>query len=535
MKKLTILPLMFLFFMNQSIAQSFQLLNQKTLGGTLGDVPICITTSSDGGYFISNSSLSGNNGDKNCQNYGFFDNWICKLNNQLDVEWQSCYGGNEGESIPVIIDNFDKILVFCNSNSGISGNKNISYLFDSQTNSIYNHLWVIETDVQGAITNQKVYGGEQGVQISNVIKYNNGFLCVGSIKGEPGYDLSESTHGAKDYWLLYLDNNLNKVWDRAIGGLDNESGGDIIIYNDFIYISGLSLSNQSYDKSENNYSTEGGRNVWLVKLDNNGQILWDRTIGTIKYEDGSYICATTSGVFIATNTSAGIGGTKTEGAKGNEDIWITKLSHDGQILADKTIGTNKFDRVTGIENFGDTGIILSAYTKASQEDDLIFQSYGNEDIWVMMLDNNLNILAQGLYGGANYDAGSTNILHQNDKITIAATSTSGASGVKNEASRGNSDAWILQLQYNGTGISGSDAQSKFGLWPNPTAGWLNVSGSFSGANYAVKNVEGKTLQSGNLLGSINLSDFKDGIYFIEIKDSIGNVHVNKIALMQSLK
>jgi len=327
-----------------------------------------------------------------------------------------------------------------------------------------------------------------------------------------------------------LDNDLNRVWDRAIGGLENESGGDVIIFNNFIYLSGLSLSNQSFDKSENNYSTEGGRNIWLVKMDNNGQILWDKTIGTIKYEDGSYLCANAYGVFVVTTTSAGIGGTKTEAAKGNEDIWITKLSHDGQILADKTIGTNKTDRVTGIENYGDSGIILSAYTKASQEDDLIFQNYGNEDIWVMMLDNNLNIMAQGLYGGSNYNASSTNILRQNDKITLAATSTSGANGVKTEPSRGNSDAWILQLQYNSTGNSEVAKENPHQIYPNPTSGILNVSGFEEGSRYKITNIDGKLLQSGFLNGILDVSQCGNGLYFMSIFDSTGRVSEYKFSI-----
>lgn len=199
------------------------------------------------------------------------------------------------------------------------------------------------------------------------------------------------------------------------------------------------------------------------------------------------------GIFIGTTTNGGIGGTKTEPGIGSNDIWITKLNHNGQIITDKTIGTIKADVVSAIERFNDDFMVVTSYTKASQEGDLIFTSYGIEDIWVLMLDNNLNIIAQGLYGGVNYEAGSTNILCQNDKITFATLSTSGVSGVKNEPGRGNYDSWILQLQYNSTGLSEVVKENPYIIYPNPSNGLLNVSGCEAGSKYKLTNIEGKLL------------------------------------------
>jgi len=531
MKKFAICFFVWLAFHITTQAQSFNLINQKTLGGSAAETAYSILNSVDSSLIIGMDSFSGVSSDKSCSNYGENDAWVCKLNNNI-LEWNYCFGGDKTESSVSILETNSGYVLFMYSNSGISGNKSLSFPIGNQTNNVNNHIWMVEIDYNGNILSQRVYGGELGVIFKKAIKYNNGYLCLGTIKGEPAYDLSESTHSSFDYWLLFLDDNFNKVWDRALGGSDLEDANDFFVFNNEIYVVGVSLSNQSYDKSENNYSLTNGSNTWIVKLNDAGQIIWDRTIGTSGSESFAFITVNLSGVYIGVNTNAGSGGTKTEQGKGSDDIWVTKLNHNGQILADKTIGTNKADVVSGVERYNDDQIIVTSYTKGSQVDDLIFPSYGIEDIWIMMLDNNLNIIAQGLYGGANYEAGSTNILCQNDKIIFASQSTSGVSGIKNEPSRGNSDAWILQLQYNRTGIPGLEAQSKFELWPNPTTGWLNVSGTFSGVNYAVNNVEGKTLESGKLSENINLSEFSDGIYFLEIIDSKGHKQVSKVVLMR---
>lgn len=231
MKKFAICFVVWLAFQIIVQAQSFNLINQKTLGSSSEDNPVSIIQTLDGGYLVSVSSNGSSNGDKSCMNFGEYDVWICKLNSSLNVEWQNCFGGNSIEMFPFkIIEGSSGYSLFLSSISGVSGNKTLPYLIEPLTNTPYTHIWVVSLDFNGNILNQFVYGGEKGASISDVVKYNNGYLCLGSINGEPGYDLSSSTHGANDYWLLYLDSNMNKVWDKTIGGLDHNYGSKIIIY-----------------------------------------------------------------------------------------------------------------------------------------------------------------------------------------------------------------------------------------------------------------------------------------------------------------
>ena len=128
-------------------------------------------------------------------------------------------------------------------------------------------------------------------------------------------------------------------------------------------LGGGSESDISGEKTDNDRITLNRGDFWIVKLDSLGNIEWDKTIGggDIDYlvslqqtKDGGYILSGDSG--------SDISGEKTENSRGDLDYWVVKLNSQGEIEWDKTLGGNSVDQVMGIQETSDGGYILGGFS-----------------------------------------------------------------------------------------------------------------------------------------------------------------------------
>ena len=101
-------------------------------------------------------------------------------------------------------------LFLTNSQSGISGNKTDAKIGTKD-------FWVIKTLPSGQIEWAKTYGGS-GVEFANIAIESqvSGFLLVGYSNSEISGDKSQASKGGVDYWILKIDKNGSKVWDKPL-------------------------------------------------------------------------------------------------------------------------------------------------------------------------------------------------------------------------------------------------------------------------------------------------------------------------------
>ena len=77
---------------------------------------------------------------------------------------------------------------------------------------------------------------------------------------------------------------------------------------------------------------------------------FDKTIGGSGYEFEATVSNTAdSGLIIAGNSASNISGDKTENSRGDYDIWVVKLNKNGKISWDKTLGGYGNDNVRSIQ------------------------------------------------------------------------------------------------------------------------------------------------------------------------------------------
>ena len=126
-------------------------------------------------------------------------------------------------------------------------------------------------------------------------------------------------------------------WQKSFGGSQAESLYDILaLPSGGYFITGLSTSDRSGDKTED---SRGSTDFWCVRTNANGDILWDKTMGGDLGESARAAAQTTDGGFVLGGYSnSGVSGDKLEPNLGRSDVWVVKLDSDGNEVWQNTLG-----------------------------------------------------------------------------------------------------------------------------------------------------------------------------------------------------
>ena len=218
--------------------------------------------------------------------------------------------------------------------------------------------------------------GETGPSGASVVRQtgDGGYVVTGGT--------SFSVSDLADIWILKLDGNGGIQWQKTYGGSGNDSANSIEQTGDGGYIAA----------GYTNSFGAGDYDIWVLKVDGNGDVLWQNTYGGTGYDFASSIRETDDGGYVV------VGGTDSFGA-GEMDVWVLKLDGNGDVLWEKTYGGAGIDSASSIEQTGDGGYIVAGGTRSF--------GAGDYDFWVLKLDGSGNIVWQKTYGGTDYDFASS--------------------------------------------------------------------------------------------------------------------------------
>jgi hypothetical protein len=359
----------------------------KTYGAWTEDVSWSIQQTSDGGYIVAgNTKYFGAGGS---------DIWVLKLDQNGNIQWQKTYGGPDWDIA-----------------SSIQQTSDGGYIVAGDTRSFGAggwDIWVLKLDQNGNIQWQKTYGGRSDDSASSIQQTSDGgYIVAGDTRSFGAGDL--------DIWVLKLDQNGNIQWQKTYGGpMDDYNSSPSI----------QQTSDGGYIVAGDTKSFGAGRwDIWVLKLDQNGNIQWQKTYGGRSDDSASSIQQTSDGGYIVA------GDTRSFGA-GESEIWVLKLDQNGNIQWQKTYGGRSDDFAPFIQQTSDGGYIVAGDTMSFGAGDL--------DIWVLKLDQNGNIQWQKTYGGRNGDfASSIQQTSDGGYIVAGYTTSFGAGGI-----------WVLKLDANG--------------------------------------------------------------------------------------
>lgn len=405
-----------------------------TLGGSNNDSAKSIAVTSDGGYAILGYTQS-IDGDVINKTNESFDYWLLKFDVNNQLQWQKTYGGNDEDRGNKIIQTNDDgfaILGFSKSSDK-----------DVTSNNGLTDFWLAKLDALGNIAWQKSFGFS-GVDtgISCIQTKDNGYLITGILDvtasgGEGNSKLNLAKHHAGgDYWAIKLDASGTKQWSRYYGGTFTDTPNDIIQTPDEGYILvGFSDSND-VDISNN----LGTYDFWIIKISKTGDLIWEKSYGGSQIDEAWGITNSVDGNYII------VGNTRSDDLqvsknKGAADLWLIKINDNGELIWEKSIGGSSFDVGRSISKTHDNGFIISGNSRSLDGDTT--NNKGQNDAWIIKIDANANILWQKTVGGSGIDLAYDAVELQNKSIITVGESNSNNHDIPEN--KGFTDLLILKI------------------------------------------------------------------------------------------
>jgi len=314
----------------------------------------------------------------------------------------------------------------------------------------YNSYWVVKTDANGEMVWDKYFsGGDNDMLRAADLTADGGFILGGHSSSGSSNDKTHEGYGGGDAWIIKLDSNGNKIWDKTYGGDKGEDitaiqqttdGGYVVAGNSFSGATGMKTS-----------FNEGRRDYWIFKLDSAGDLLWEKTFGGIEEDNLEYMQQTSDGGYILGGYSeSGISGTKTEESMGFIDYWIVKLDNAGNIEWQNVIGGDDFDFLFVVKETPDGGYIMGGESLSSQSGDKTQNAIeDSEDYWVVKTDATGQIEWEKTIGGDGQDGLFAISLTRDGGYLLGGHSDSNISGDKTEANVGPTDLWVVKLDVCG--------------------------------------------------------------------------------------
>jgi hypothetical protein len=360
-----------------------------------------------------------------------------------DIEWQNTIGGSDDDEIFTAEQTDDGGYILGGTSlSGISADKTEA--------SLGWDYWLVKIDAAGEIEWQNTMGGTEFDYLYSVHQtVDGGYILGGQSYSGIGGDKSESHMGDGDIWIVKVNSIGEIEWENTIGGALYENMYSLQVTSDGGYILGaMSASGISGDKTE---ESNGVTDYWVVKLDVDGNIEWQNSIGGAGTDQLFYIEQTSDFGYILTGSSAsGVGGDKTETILGGKDYWVVKLNSSGSIEWQNTIGGAADDKSYAIHQTPDGGYIVGGISISDLSGDKTENGNGGEDYWVLKLNDIGNIEWQNTIGGNGDDELFSAIPTIDGGYLISGTSDSEMSGDKEEENFGEYDYWVVKLFPDGS-------------------------------------------------------------------------------------
>lgn len=215
--------------------------------------------------------------------------------------------------------------------------------------------------------------------------------------------------------IIYdIDTLGNTLGYNTYGGSKYDVLYATVAHNNQIYSCGASQSSDN-DLKEN----KGSNDIWVIKTDSEGRMLWSTAIGGSKAENAFSIALTTDNhIVIAGNTLSDDG--DISGAIGNSDGIVAKLDLDGNLVWTKVLGGLGYDAFAKVIPTSDGNIIVTGYT---------IPDNGRSDILTVKLDPDGNILWRKTYGGSDWEVSQDIIEHNNGYLIAGSTKSTDISDI----------------------------------------------------------------------------------------------------------
>ena len=297
---------------------------------------------------------------------------------------------------------------------------------------------------------------------------------------------SSNRNNGYDFHVLKMNQQGQTVWEKYFGGTQHDFlTATVSTQEGGFLLAGTSYSDEGLQKKN---KSKGGSDIWLIRLDENGDEQWQKTLGTEVDEEAKSVIQTTDlGYYVAGNIQS------KKGAFGSKDVLLVKLDKNGKIINQLYLGGKGLDEVEKIIPTKDGGALVGIYSRSSIMEDgklkieleerdspigrrqneasldeepkedftnktdanssiLIpttyhpktTENYGEGDFWVVKLSKEGKVEWEKSFGGKEDDHLRT-LANTDTGFIISGESRSGNSGNKKSSIKEGTDLWVIAL------------------------------------------------------------------------------------------
>lgn len=491
----------------------------KAYGGgsleSLGD----IKATSDGGYIIAGSSGSVD-GDVTGYHLGQKgDAWVMKISATGVIQWQKCYGGKKEDNGVAISETSDGGYILYANTQSLDGDVGCLHGTFSPDG------WILKLDGNGNIIWKNCLGGT-----GNDTKYNEG---LGSVHQTPdgGYIISGFTYsndgdvkdykGGMDAWIVKLTPSGAISWAKTYGGAGNDIAHSIIpvATGGYIFV-GYTTSN-----THDVIGLKGQTDVWMVRLNDTGKIVWQKCIGGTGHDDARSIIPTGDGGYAFIGQTSSKDGDIKYDKSGIGKLWMVKTDTLGEVLWERTVGGPGNERPSSLVERANGDIVVVGNALGDTIGD-IPPSKGLEDVVMVSFDKKGTYLWTKMMGGVFRDLGYRILNTPDGGLIIAATTESNNGDTKGaglHAPPGTiADIWLIKLKDDTTSSVAQFGKQAVSIYPTITSGLVHIDIPFTykHASAEVLNLMGQRIQNVILFGGkeskVLLQDIPAGTYLLRV-------------------
>ena len=437
---------------------------QHNYGGSVNEFPGSIQPTNDGGFVVLANTYS-NDGQVTGQ-HGQLDLWVVKLDENGELEWQSCFGSSGNDFAGDIRQTPDGGFLIIGSANTVDG--------DVSNTAGSSDIWVVKLNATGNLDWEKSYGGSLPEIGRWLHLLPNGEVLL---FGETFSPEIEGAIGDRDAWVVRIAEDGTQLQQRRYGGtMDDLMGYSAYFSNGSLIFSGATNSNDG--DAEGNH---GGGDGMVLSLDENLNVNWHTCIGGSSHDNAIANCTSGDGSIYVGVIALSLDGQITN-ARGAGDFWIVKLSPAGEFLAQGSFGGSALDGLWSILPAQSGGAYALGFTFSTDVD--VSDPKGAEDVWLIKVDEDLQLVWELSLGGTSGDRGYSMCFAPDGGLVLACGSASSDGGLTGNF--GGGDLWVVKFNPEEVGITESGL-SPFSLTVTPNPATDRVMAQWS--NFYAKSVE----------------------------------------------
>lgn len=297
-------------------------------------------------------------------------------------------------------------------------------------------FWVMKLTWDGRIEWQKTYGGSSFDNAYSIQQtFDKGYIIVGSTESNDG-DVADFK-GFRDNWVVKLNENGYIEWQKTLGGSDFDGAYSVEQTTD----SGFIVAGYIHSNNGDIIDFKGAVDIWILKLSSSGSIEWQKSFGGTDTETPYCIRQTIDKGYIIVGDTYSFDGDINNNIKGTADFWIIKIDSMGIIEWQKTLGGGDWEEANSVQQTKDGGYIVAGATISNDGD--VPGIYGGFDLMLLKFNYKGKLEWYKPIGGSAYDV-AYSIQETCDEgfIITGCTESKDFNVTEN---KGKKDFWVLKL------------------------------------------------------------------------------------------